>query len=281
MPIVTLTTDWGNRDYYLASFKGLLASRCPNVQVIDVSNSVDHFDILQASFLLKNCYAKFPKGTIHFAGVRANETKPAGGNFIVVVCNDHYFLGYDNGIFSLTLDDSVMDIYNTEIPPGLAESKVNDRLAEIIARLAEGINPEQFLPRAEGLRSVLNSMPSFDSGTIRGTIIYIDSFQNIIANIPRSIFDEVGMGRGFSVIIRNHECRFKKISTHYSDAEVAEPVIMFNERGMLEFALNGANAAGLMGVKVLDNIRIEFHGAVVSPSQDSILPSAENAVTGN
>src|SRR5689334_3328047 len=112
MPTVTLTTDWGTRDYYLASFKGMLVTQCPDVRIIDISNEVDHFDILQASFILKNCYEKFPKGTIHFIGVRGQETRQKSRGYLLLECNNHYFIGYDNGIFSLMLDQAPKKVYS-------------------------------------------------------------------------------------------------------------------------------------------------------------------------
>ena len=66
---------------------------------------------------------------------------------------------------------------------------------------------------------------------------------------------------------------------HYSDAETGEPICLFNEKGLLELALNGANAAGLLGVKVLDNIRVEFHGPIPLPNQEHLSPSSANEVT--
>ena len=281
MPIVTLTTDWGTRDHYLASFKGLLATQCPEASVIDITNDVDHFDILQASFILKNCYDKFPAGTIHFIGVRGNEVKRQVSGYVLVECNGHFFIGYDNGVFSLTLDDAEKSIYETDIDANDSDSAINERLVEIISLLVKGESPAAIFKPSEKLRSVLNSTPSFDSNTIRGAIIYIDSFQNIITNIPKNLFVDVGGPRSFTVVIRNHECKFKKVYSHYADADMGEPVILFNEKGMLEFALNGANAAGLMGVKVLDNIRIEFQGVIGSPNQEGLLPSNEKALTGN
>lgn len=279
MPIVTLTTDWGNRDYYLASFKGMLASHCPDVNVIDITNNVDHFDILQASFILKNCYEKFPKGTIHFIGVRGNETKQKSNGYLVVEANGHFFIGYDNGVFSLTLEDAEKKVFHPDINPASPAYEITEEIVQIIAKLVKGHSPETFCSRADEHITVINSSPSFDQDTIRGSVIYIDSFQNIISNIPKKLFQEQAVSRSFSIVVRNHECKFRKVYTHYSDAETGEPVCLFNEKGLLELALNGANAAGLLGVKVLDNIRIEFHGAILLPKQEHLSPSSANEVT--
>ena len=279
MPIVTLTTDWGIRDYYLASFKGMIASQCPDVRIIDISNEVDHFDILQASFVLKNCYEKFPPGTIHFIGVRGNETKQKSNGYLLVEANGHFFIGYDNGVFSLALDDAEKKIFLPGINPSAPAFEITKEIVQIIATLVKGHSPETFCKPADELISVINSSPSFDQDMIRGSIIYIDSFQNIISNIPRKLFMDQAGSRSFSIVVRNHECKFRKVYTHYSDAETGEPVCLFNEKGLLELALNGANAAGLLGVKVLDNIRIEFHGTIPLPNEKYLSPSSANEVT--
>lgn len=281
MPIVTLTTDWGNKDYYLASFKGMLATHCPDVHVIDISNEVNHFDILQASFILKNCFEKFPAGTIHYIGVKGNETRQRSSGYLLISAGDHYFLGFDNGIFSLTLDDRDFKIYNTGIDVHAPQHEINDRIIEIIAMLAKGIPAESFCKQTEDMIWVKNTTPAFDQDSIRGSIVYIDSFQNIISNITESVFNEIGGTRSFSIVLRNHISNFKKVQRHYADAETGEPVCLFNEKGLLELALNGSNAAGLLGVKVMDNIRIEFQGTPALPRKELILPSNVKALSEN
>ena len=279
MNVITLITDWGTRDYYLASFKGQLATHCSDARVIDISNEVDHFDILQASFILKNCYQKFPEGTIHFIGVRGNETKQKSCGYLLVECNKHFFIGYDNGIFSLTLDKEERKIFQLDINLDFSDHEINERLIEIISMVSKGISPESFSKTTDQLLSVINTRPSFDHDSIRGSIIYVDSFQNVISNISEELFAEVSNGRTFSIVVRNHECKFRKIQYHYSDADTGEPVCLFNEKGLLELALNGANAAGLLGVKVLDNIRVEFHGVLISPVPAGVSPTINTELT--
>lgn len=281
MPTVTLTTDWGKRDYYLAAFKGRLISQCPDIRIVDISNEVDHFDILQASFILKNCYEKFPAGTIHYIGVGGNESRHKSDGYLLVECNKHYFIGFDNGVFSLALDNNKKQVYRTNINKSLPDHVIMDEIAGVISMIAGGASPESIFKDHGELISVLNSTPSFDHDNIRGSIVYIDSFQNIVSNIPAKLIEETGAGRSFSIVVRNHECKFKKVYTHYSEAESGEPICLFNEKGLLELALNGSNAAGLLGVKVLDNIRIEFHGALSLPNKEAVLPNNSKALTEN
>src|SRR5688572_3430245 len=109
MSIITLTTDWGLRDYYVPALKGQLMSLCPGVQVVDIAHEITHFDILQASYILSNCFDKFPPGTIHFiamrGGKRSNYVNGDAPGYLLVKCRGHYFIGYDSGVFYLTLGD--------------------------------------------------------------------------------------------------------------------------------------------------------------------------------
>ena len=74
MAIITLTTDWGEKDYYIGTVKGSILSLMPNVTIVDISHKINHFDIEPASFVIKNCYKSFPKGTIHIIGVKKKES---------------------------------------------------------------------------------------------------------------------------------------------------------------------------------------------------------------
>src|SRR6185295_327980 len=109
MPVITLTTDWGRRDHYVAAFKGGLISACPQAQIIDITHDVNHFDILQASFILKNCFEKFPTGTIHYIGLSTN-SNAGKRNLLVIRHKEHYFIGFDNGTFFLTMGDLEKEI---------------------------------------------------------------------------------------------------------------------------------------------------------------------------
>jgi S-adenosylmethionine hydrolase len=102
MPIITLTSDWGHSDHYIGAVKGSILSLLPDVKIIDISHQVAPFNIEQAAFILKNCYKNFPKGTIHIIGVNTEESDK--NPHTVVFINDHYFIGTDNGIFSMIFD---------------------------------------------------------------------------------------------------------------------------------------------------------------------------------
>ena len=108
MAIVTFTSDWNKNDYYPAAVKGKILSRCPETTVVDITNQVSPFNIAQAAFILRNCFRNFPEGTIHLICVNT-ESSPEKPH-VLVKASKHYFIGYDNGIFGLLLDEDPEEI---------------------------------------------------------------------------------------------------------------------------------------------------------------------------
>ena len=109
MPIVTFTSDFGLNDYYVALIKGSMLSENPSLNIIDISHNINNYDIVQAAFILKNAFESFPKGTIHILSVNSFYNKKQ--KFLAIRYNEHYFIGPDNGVFSLLFDETPKDIY--------------------------------------------------------------------------------------------------------------------------------------------------------------------------
>ena len=109
--IITLTSDMGYRDYYVAAVKGVIYSQCPNCHVVDISHSITPFNTFHAAWVLKNAYLNFPKGTVHILSVNSEGSDDIAQ--VVVDYDGHYFIGADNGVFSLMFDkkpDRVFEI---------------------------------------------------------------------------------------------------------------------------------------------------------------------------
>jgi S-adenosylmethionine hydrolase len=102
MPVVTLTTEWKPEDIYHGIIKGKLCNMCPGVQIIDNACSIPSFNISHASFIIRNTYSNYPEGTIHIICVHSEAVKEE--NYLIVKAKGHYFIGTDNGIFSLILN---------------------------------------------------------------------------------------------------------------------------------------------------------------------------------
>jgi S-adenosyl-L-methionine hydrolase (adenosine-forming) len=259
MPVITLTTDWGRRDHYLAAFRGSLFSLLPQAQVFDITHEVEPFDTLQASYVLQNCFDKFPEETIHFIGLTGAKAKIQSQGYLLVRARNHFFIGYDNGIFYLALGDMEKEIFLLDIPAALPVSQAFESMIKVMSDLAGGKPYNSFGTPVQELVKVFHTQPTVTQSQIRGTVIYIDSFQNVILNITKDLFESVGRNRQFTVYLRNDDYRFNRVHRHYDEAEESELVVLFNEKGNMEIALNRANAAGLLGLKLFDTLRIEFH----------------------
>jgi S-adenosylmethionine hydrolase len=261
MAVITLTTDWGIRDYYVAALKGQLISLCSEAQIVDMSHTIEHFDILEASYILSNCYDKFPQGTIHFIGMRGSKQPDQPHGYLLVKCRGHYFIGYDSGTFYLALGDEEKEIYQLDVSPHQSIYMASEQLCNIISSLVKGAPANSLGTRTDELLKIYNAQPTSDHTSIRGSVIHVDQFYNVVSNITKDLFERVGGSRPFTVAVRGHDHQLKKYHRNYDENGEGELVIIFNEKGNLVLALNRARASRLFGLKRLDPIRIEFEEA--------------------
>jgi len=130
MPIITLTSDLGLKDYYVASVQGAILSQIPEVNIVDITHSIEAFNISQTAYVIRNCYKNFPTGSIHILGVDSELSLE--NSHLAVFAGGHYFIGTDNGTFSLLFDELKPDkIENLEIVKtyfGFGNEKAKDAL---------------------------------------------------------------------------------------------------------------------------------------------------------
>src|SRR6266542_1395099 len=103
MAIITLTTDFGLKDHYVGAIKGTILNRLSTVTIIDISHNIEKYNLLEASYILKESYPNFPANTVHIIGI--NTELANSGGYVLVKQYDHYFIGADNGIFSLLFEE--------------------------------------------------------------------------------------------------------------------------------------------------------------------------------
>jgi S-adenosyl-L-methionine hydrolase (adenosine-forming) len=113
MTILTLISDWGLNSHYQASVKGSILKQIPEVQIVDITHTLRPFDIMNCSFILRNAFPDFPAGTIHIIGVNTEASTKTP--HIVVKHNDMYFIGADNGVFSLLFEDQPIEAIELDI----------------------------------------------------------------------------------------------------------------------------------------------------------------------
>lgn len=281
MSIVTLTTDWRQNDFYVGAVKGTILKLAPNASVVDLNHQIPPFNISMAAFVVKNSYNFFPAGTIHIIDV-SSEPSDKGG-FIAFKSHGHYFLCADNGIIGLLLqDDPELTISiqlfghnNPEVLTGNVTVQENQTtssksslilttfaglsvLAPAAAHLVTGGNIEQLGPVASDVHKQIPLRPAIDESVISGSIIYIDSYQNTITNITRELFDRIGRGRPFEILVQSNHYKIKKLNNYYNETSPGELLALFNSLSLLEIAIYRGNAAELLNLSINSTIRVKF-----------------------
>lgn len=258
MSIVTLTTDLGVKDFYVASIKGKLLNLCPEVKIIDITHQVPPFDIQIAAFSLKNSYKDFPKGSIHIIGV--NPALTALHTHVLILHKGHYFIGADNGIFSLLFDEVPEEIYelNKRDASENQTFPVKDVFVPAAAQVLNGKAPATVGSKKTGILEKNTLAPVLESDSIRGIALYIDSMGNITTNISKEMLLHVGKGRDFEIGFRRLDYTIRNLSADYESVPEGEKLAIINNSGHLEVAINRGNASKLFGIKAYDTIRVDF-----------------------
>ena len=274
MSIITLTTDFGLKDHFAGIFKGKIYSLFPETNIIDISHSIDKFNVLEASYLLATSYAYFPKGTVHIVAVDA--TRNADTNHIAMLYDGHYFISADNGIFG--------GLTNKKNPEKIVQITIHDRLidgssdldvfAAVATHLAKGGEMNVIGSPLTEIKKMNMLVPILGDNlnSIRGHVVYIDDFGNCVTNISKNYIEEVAKGRQFSVRfsvytinrVKNNYADFKNNKTGELNAMAGNEIALFNQDGFLEIAVYRSNpnrsgsAHTLLGLKMQDAVIVEF-----------------------
>lgn len=259
MAIITLLSDWGQKDHYTAMAKGKIISQMPDATIIDIAHNIPPFNLNSASFVLKNSFSNFPKGTFHIVDIYADATIEMP--HVVALYQGHYFVGADNGLFSLIFEekpDMVVEIdmiqdTNTFTFPAF------DIFIKVVKHIVDGNELSEIGPPRETITQKISLKPVTSNDLIKGHVIYVDSYENVITNISTELFSHVGQNRSFRIFFGASRYSVSKISQSYKDVPQGEMLAFFNSTGHLEIAVSVGNAAGLLGLKADDSVRIEFH----------------------
>ena len=274
MSIITLTTDYGLKDHFVGALKGKIISEYPEASIIDISHDVDPFNTVEASYIIGASYASFPKGTVHLIGVDMEWNKE--NQHIVMQWNDHYFIAADNGILSM-LSQKI-------VPQKIVKITIHDRLpseatdldvfVKVACHIAKGGLLNVIGKEINNIKQVteLQAILADDGNALKGHVIYIDHFGNVITNISKKQFLEVAKGRHYEIVLKTKN--IKTILPNYSAIASSdkypikyyegEKLAIFNEAGFLEIAVfrsnpsNVGSANSLLGLNYRDLVLIQF-----------------------
>lgn len=256
MKIVTLISDWNSADYYIGAIKGRILSHSPEAMVVDINHQIVSHNINQAAFVLKNAYKNFPQGTIHIIAVQSEESKDKP--YVLVKYNGHYFVGVDNGLFFLIMDSEPELIVSIDGAGYTGSFPELDIFATIAIALIGGTNPEEMGEKRDKVLKQLPVLPAIEENVITGKIIYIDSFQNVITNIDKTIFEKAGQNRPFTIYVQSKGNRITRINKSYNETSEGELLAIFNSGGYLEIAIRNGKAAELFNLTTSSAIMVVF-----------------------
>jgi len=273
--IITLTTDFGEKDHFAGAVKGAIYKELDSIKIVDISHSISPFHITQAAYIIQNAYKNFPPGSIHIIGIDS-ELNPENKH-IAVLLDGHYFVCANNGIISmLTSEINPEKIVEINVHERVESNfPVLDVFVKVACHIARGGTLDVIgksistIKQITGLKPVINS----ESNQVIGNVIYIDNYGNVICNITKALFEKIGKGRSFTIIART--AKFSKVHKRYSDAinfeipksrreEDGKKLAIWNSSGYLEIAIYKSNpstvgsASTLFGLKYRDTITVLF-----------------------
>jgi len=256
MSIITLISDFGLKDHYVSALKGAIYSLMPQVIIVDISHQIEKYNIQSAAYNLKQVYSSFPKRTVHIIAMNTEFWNTGG--YMAVEHDGHFFVAADNGFFSLLFDEPPLKIIEIPVEEEVIMSfPVRDIFVAIACKLASGAELTSLGKPKTKLREFLPFRASSMGDIIRGTVVYIDSYDNAITNIDKILFDRVGKGQPF-VIEFAKDYQIERISRDYNEVPPGEILALFNSSGFLELAMRNGNISGLLHLNLNAPITVNF-----------------------
>jgi S-adenosyl-L-methionine hydrolase (adenosine-forming) len=255
--VITLITDFGLRDSYVGTMKGVIHSVHRQATIVDLTHEIEPQDLMEGAFVLENSYRFFPIGTVHVVVVDpgvGTRRKP-----IVVDTPEHIFVGPDNGIFSRIYASStyeVREITNRNfLLPQISDTfHGRDVFAPAAAHLSRGVPAMELGPILETPLRSDPPQPGVWQDQITGEVIHIDSFGNLITNVTREVFEMVAKGKRLRIVINGKT--IDRICRNYQEVEPSRPLALFGSMDLLEIAVHNGRADRRMGVGRGDPIQI-------------------------
>ena len=255
MAIVTLLTDAGESDHYIAAIKARILSVNPSIHIIDISHQIRAYDIGHAAFVLRSVFRDFPPGTVHLVGVDAAGNR--GEAFIAIKLEGHFFVGSDNGLLSLISEHAPENVWTLDNPASaLTTFPEKEIFAPAAAKLAAGLDPAEIGKPVADFKRLTDRQVKATRKQITGHIIRVDHFGNLITNIPKQAFDILSKDKSYTIQFGGE--KFRRIHGSYNQADQGECFIVFNSLNFLEIGIFKGNASELLGLDYDSVVNIIF-----------------------
>jgi len=246
----------GTAGYYVGSIKAAILSELADAVIVDISHDVKPFHISAAAFIIRNVYKNFPQGSIHLVSVDALNNQSS--RFIALLADGHYFIGADNGLFSLAIDKQPDKVVEINIPSNSVQETfpARDIFAKVACHIAKGGRLEDVGKESTNYLRPTAWQPTYDANSLTASVLYVDNYGNCICNLDRALFQQVIGTKSFLINIKGYE--IENISATYNEKGSGEIVALFSSTGLLELAMSHGNLSEILGLKEGDMIKIAF-----------------------
>jgi S-adenosylmethionine hydrolase len=255
MSIISLLSDFGGKDPYVAEMKAVILSIKPQARIIDVTHEIEKFDIRMGAYVLASAAPFFPQNTVHVAVVDpgvGTKRRP-----IIVETSRSLYVGPDNGLLMLAAHkEHIKNVYTIDSPkymlPNVSKTfHGRDIFAPAAAHLTRGIKPSDFGSAIHDYILPEFAKPHVKDGELRGEILHIDDFGNIVSNISVADIENMGFRKGDSLLVRlgNNTLTIMFCSA-YGEVPSGTPLALIGSSNFLEVAVNQGSASGIFNAKV-------------------------------
>lgn len=257
MNIISLTTDFGTHDWFVATMKGVMLGIAPRAIVVDLTHDVSPGEIRGGAFALAAGCQFFPKRTVHLAVV-----DPGVGSArkaIAVETDNYFFVGPDNGVLSWALRrervKSIRQLESNEFFRSSVSQTFHGRdiFAPVAAHLSRGIAMDRLGPALTDYVRLDWPQPEVLTGVVRGEVVYVDRFGNLITNCDAASL--AGFGDKSCEVFLGQK-RLCPVAPFYGAVQVGRPIAVMGSTGYLEVAVNGASAAERLGLRLGDRVGV-------------------------
>jgi S-adenosylmethionine hydrolase len=261
--IITLLSDFGLKDPYVAEMKAVILSIHPQARIVDITHEVEKFNIRMGAFVLASATQYFPPGAIHVAVVDpgvGTKRRP-----VIVETKRSYYVGPDNDLLMLAAQkEGVGHVYHVNNPqymlPRVSRTfHGRDIFAPVAAHLARGRSPSEFGPEIQGYNFPEFAKPHVGASELLGEVLHIDDFGNIVSNISAEGLEKIGIREGCSLHVKlDSETLTLKLCSAYGEVPAKTPLAIIGSTDFLEISINQGSASRTFKAKIGDPLRVSL-----------------------
>jgi S-adenosylmethionine hydrolase len=257
--VVTITTDFGSKDPYVAEMKAVILRISPNTTIVDITHEIEKFNVRMAAYTLACAAPYFPDGTIHVAVIDPHVGTERRA--LVIKTRNAFYVGPDNGVLALAATNEgikhVFKITNRRFMLLRISNTFHGRdiFAPVAAHLANETKPREFGPEIRRISTPEFARVARKKNALIGEVLHVDGFGNIITNFKRGQLDSIGIKGAVAIGTKNRNVTLR-LCKAYAEVKKKEPLAVFGSQNFLEISVNQGNAAAIFKVKDGDKITL-------------------------